>query len=61
MAEGQRQAVRPVHLPQLLHLVLVDEDVVWRDGVRVTTVLRTVLDLCRSLPLAQGVEFKVGA
>jgi very-short-patch-repair endonuclease len=26
-----------------------------RDGLRVTTVLRTVLDLCRSLPLAEAV------
>ena len=32
-----------------------DQDVRWRDGVRVTTVLRTVLDLCRSLPLAEAV------
>ena len=30
-------------------------DKVERDGIVVTTVLRTVLDLCRSLPLAQAV------
>jgi very-short-patch-repair endonuclease len=34
---------------------LEEQDVRWRDGVRVTTVLRTVLDLCRSLPLAEAV------
>ena len=34
---------------------LVDEDSVERAGLRVTTVLRTVLDLCRSLPLAHAV------
>jgi very-short-patch-repair endonuclease len=32
-----------------------DGDWVRRDGVRVTTVLRTVLDLCRCLPLAEAV------
>lgn len=31
------------------------DDHVERDGVRLTTVLRTVLDLCRSLPLAHAV------
>jgi len=34
---------------------LADGDWLRRDGLRVTTVLRTVLDLCRSLPLAQAV------
>ena len=31
------------------------DDVGVRDGVRVTSVLRTVLDLCRTLPLAEAV------
>ncbi len=34
---------------------LVDGDWSSRDGVRVTTVVRTVLDLCRTLPLAEAV------
>lgn len=31
------------------------EDITVRDGIRVTTVVRTVLDLCRWLPLAEAV------
>ncbi len=34
---------------------LADDDHVERDGLRLTTVLRTILDLCRSLPLAHAV------
>jgi very-short-patch-repair endonuclease len=34
---------------------LADGDWLRRDGVRLTTVLRTVLDLCRTLPLAEAV------
>ena len=39
-----------------VHRATLDEaEWVRRDGVRLTTVLRTVLDLCRTLPLAEAV------
>jgi len=33
-----------------------DLDLEYRDGLKVTTVLRTVLDLCRSLPMVEAVQ-----
>lgn len=44
-----------VRQPGVSRSDLPSTDVVERDGVRVTTVLRTVLDLARSLPLGQAV------
>jgi very-short-patch-repair endonuclease len=53
VARNRSRARRSGVLVRRADLVAVD----WlhRDGLRVTSVLRTVLDLCRSLPLAEAV------